>query len=72
MHQQREGLHAGTTQPALTVTLKLVIGGLISVILVVLSTVNLQFQHLSVPISLRPVLGTVAAYIMATVWSSWS
>ena len=50
-------------------------GGLISVILIVLSTVNLQVQGWFVPISLRPVLGIMqdgAAYVMATVWSSCS
>ena len=47
-------------------------GGLISVILIVLSTVNLQFQSRFVSISLRPVLGIVAAYVMATVCSSGS
>ena len=47
-------------------------GGLISVILIVLSTVNLQFQSQFVSISLRPVLGIVAAYVMATVCSSGS
>ena len=43
---------------------------MISIILIVSSTVNLQFQGLFVPISLRPVLGNVAAYIMATIWLS--
>ena len=62
-------LHAETAQPALTVVLKLVICGLISVVLIVLGTVNLQFQGLFVPLSLRPVLETVAAYVMAIVWS---
>ena len=66
------GLHAETAQLALAVMLTLVIGGLISVILIVLSTVNLQFQDQFVSISLRPVLGTVAAYVMATVRSSCS
>ena len=41
-------------------------------ILIVLSTGSLQFQGLFVPISLRPNLRTVAAYIMATAWSSCS
>ena len=50
----------------------MVIGGLTSVILIVLSTVSLQFQGLLVPISVRPVLGIVAAYVMATAWSSCS
>ena len=55
------GLHAEMVPSALTVILKLVIGGLTSIILIVLSTVNLQFQGQFVPISLRPVLGIVAA-----------
>ena len=46
------GLHAGTVQSALTIILKLAIGGLISVTLIVLGTVNLQFQGPFVPISL--------------------
>ena len=71
-YRQREGLHAETAQSALTVILKLVISGLISIILTVLSTVNLQFQGQFVPISLRPVLRIVAAYVMATAWSSCS
>ena len=37
-------LHAETAQSSLTVIFKLVIGGLTSVIFVVLDTVNLQFQ----------------------------
>ena len=66
------GLHAETAQSALAVIFKLVIGGLISVILVVLGTVNLQFQSNAVSIFLRPVRGTGAAYVTATVWSSCS
>ena len=66
------GLHAETAQSALTVNLKSVISGLTSVILGVLGTVNHQFQALFVSISLRPVLGMVAAYVMATAWSSCS
>ena len=65
-------MHAETAQSALTVVLKLVIGGLTSIILIVLSTVNLQFQGRFVPASLRPALRIVAAYVMATVWSSCS
>ena len=45
------GLHAERAQAALTVILKLVIGGLTSVILIVISTVNLQFQGWFVSIS---------------------
>ena len=69
---RERGLHTETAQAALTITLKLIIGGLTSVILIVLSTVNLQFQGRFVPLSLRPVLGIVAACVMATVWSSCS
>ena len=66
------GLPAETAQSALTVTLKLVMGGLTSVTLIVLGTVSLQFQDGFVPISLRPVLRIVAAYVMAKAWSSCS
>ena len=55
-------------QSALTVILKLVTGGLTSVILIVLSTANHQFQHSFFPILLRPILRIVSAYVMATVW----
>ena len=48
------------------------IGDLTSVILIVLNTVNLQFQGWFVLISLRPLVRIVAVYIMATVWSSYS
>ena len=65
-------LHAETAQLALTVSFGLVIGGLTSVILVVLGTVNLQFQGQFASISLKPVLEIVAAYVMITVWSSCS
>ena len=65
------GLRAETAPPALTVILKLVIG-VLTIILIVLGAVNLQFQGLFVPISLRPNLGIVAAYVMAAVWSSCS
>ena len=41
---QGRGLHAEKVQLTLTVILKLVIGGLINVILIVLSTLDLQFQ----------------------------
>ena len=46
--------------------------GLISIILIIINTVNLQFQSWFVPISLRPVLRIVEADVMATVWSSYS
>ena len=61
-----EGLHAQST---LKVILKLVSIGLTSVILIVLNIVNLQFQGPFAPISLRPVLRIVEAYVVATVWS---
>ena len=50
--------------------MKLVICSLTSVILIVLSIVNLQFHGQFVPVSLRPVLRIVAAHVMATVWES--
>ena len=59
-----EGLHAETTQSSLTVIFKLVISGLTSNILVVLGTVNLQFQGALGAISLQSVLRVVAAYVV--------
>ena len=41
---RRRGRHAESAQSALIVILKSVTGGLLSVIMMVLSTVNLQFQ----------------------------
>ena len=55
------GLHAETAQSALTVIFRLIIGGLTSLILIV--QLILQFQGQFVSMSLRPVLGTVAAYV---------
>ena len=43
-----------------SVILKLIFGGLISIILIALSVVNLQFQGQFIPISLRPILRIVA------------
>ena len=43
-YRQEEGPRAETAQSALTVIFKLVISGLTSIILIVLGTVNLQFQ----------------------------
>ena len=63
------GLHAEMAQSTLTLIFTLVSSGLASIILIVLGTVNLQFQGQVVSNSLRPVLGTVAAYVMAIVWS---
>ena len=67
-----EELHAETAQSSLTVTLKFVISGLTSIILVVLGTVTLQFQGALVPISLQSALRIVAAHILGTVWPSRS
>ena len=52
--------------------LQLVISGLTSIILVALGTVNLQLQDALVPMSLRSILGIVAAQVLSTVWSSCS
>jgi len=41
-------------------------------ILIVLSTVNLQVPRLVCSHFLRPVLRTVAAYVMTTAWSLYS
>ena len=54
-------------QSALTVILKLVIGGLTSIILIILRTDSFQFQGQFVPICLRKVLGTSAVQVMTTV-----
>ena len=62
-------LHAETS---LTVIFKFVITSLSSSTSTVLGAVNLQLQGLFVPISLRPVLGIVAAHVLGTVWSSCS
>ena len=58
---RRKGLHGEIAQSALTVIFRLVIGGLTRVILIVLGTVNFQFPGALVPISLRPILGIMAA-----------
>ena len=65
-------LHAETARSALTVILKLAMQWSDQCHLDCLSTVDLQFQGQFVPISLRPFLGNVASYVMATVWSSCS
>ena len=66
------GLHAETSTAISDSHLPLLISGLSSITLVVLGTVNLQFRDPFVLISLRPILGIVAALIMGTVWSSSS
>ena len=60
------GLHAEIALSALRVILKSVISGLVSVISVVLSTVNPQSQAQFVSVSLRPVLRTLTARVTAT------
>ena len=65
-------MHAETAQSALAVISRLVMDGLTRVILIVSSSINLWFHGWFVLISLRTILGIVAAYIMATVWSSCS
>ena len=47
----KSGLHVETAQSSLTVMFKLVMGGLTSIILIVLSAANLQFQGQFVYIS---------------------
>lgn len=71
IHEVRR-LHAETHSHLWQLSWNWLCGGLTSVILLVLSTVPLQFQGWFVPTSLRPVLRIVAAYVMAIVWSSWS
>ena len=66
------GLHAEMAQSTLTVIFKLLISGLANIILIVLGTVNLQFQGPFVPISLWSGLRIVAAHVLDTVWSSCS
>ena len=61
------GPHAETAQSALLVILILAIGGLISVVLIVLSTLSLQFWGRFVPVCLGPILKIEAAYFMPTV-----
>ena len=70
--ERERGLHAEIAWSSLTVIFRLVIGGLTSIILVVLGTVNLQFLGRFVSIPLRPILGIMAAYVMGRVWSSCS
>ena len=66
----RRGLTVERAQSALTARRwNCSCGGPTSIILLVLSTVDLQFQGQFVPISLRSALRIVAAYIMSTVWS---
>lgn len=65
-------LWTSTVQSALTVISKLVLSGLTSVTVIVLSTINLQYQGQFVPNFLRQILRIVADYVMAIVWPSCS
>ena len=60
------GLYVETAQSALTVILKLGIGGLTSLILIVLSPVSLSFQGHFILTFLKPVLRIMAAYVTAS------
>lgn len=60
----------GAAWSALTGTLESAVRGLTSVTLTVLSADDLQSQGRLVPTSLRPVLRTVAASVVAAVWSA--
>ena len=68
-YRQREGA-TGRNSTVSPITLKLVIGSLTRVILIILSTINLQLQGQFVSIFLPLILGIVAASIVVTVWSS--
>ena len=68
--EARRGPRVEKAQATLTVILKSVISGLTIIISIGLRTVDLQFQVSLFPISLRPVLGIVAAYVMPTVPST--
>ena len=72
VHKWKEGATCRTVLSVLMIILKLVLCGLIGAILIVLSTVNLQFQSWFVLISLRLLLRIVVPYIMAAIWSSYS
>ena len=66
------GLHAETASPSLMVILKSVLGDFTNVILIVLSTVNLQFQCQFVAISLGQFSELWQLMSMGTVWSTCS
>ena len=69
---KEEAICRNSIQSALTVILNLVIGGLTSIILIVLGTVNLQFHGWFVFISLKQILGIVGVCVLVTVWLSCS
>ena len=71
LYKQKWGAAACRNSTVISNILKLIICGLISIILVVLGTVNLQFQGSIFPISLWLLLRIVAAHV-GTVWSSCS
>ena len=59
--QTGRGLLAKAAQSSQIVIFRLVLGGLTSITLAVLGTVNLQLQGQFLSVSLRPILGTEAA-----------
>ena len=59
---QEGGNHMQKQHSQLTVILKSVLRGLTSIMLIVLTMSNLRIQGWLVSISLRPVLGVMAAY----------
>ena len=69
---ERRGLDAEIAQSVLTIILNLVRLWSDQCHLDCFKYSNLQFQDQFVSMSLRPVLRIVAAYVMATVWSSCS
>ena len=71
-YRLREGATCRNSTVSSDSHLAVAIGGLTSIILIVLSAVSLHFQGQLVLISSRPVLGIVAAHVIATVWSSCS
>ena len=70
-YRQARGGYMQNQRSSLSVIFKLVISGLTSIIVVVLGTVNLQFQGALTPISLWPILRIVAAQVLGAGWSPW-
>ena len=65
--RQREGATYRNSTVSSNSGLETAIGGLTIIILIVFSTVDLQFQVWFVSISLRPVLRIMAVHVVATV-----
>ena len=64
--KRRDYMQKEYSQLRQSVIFKVIIGGLTTVVFIFLGTVNLQSQGLFIPISLRPVLRIVAAYVDTT------